>query len=66
MDAVQDVTLYQEAEKYIPKGYDPELYKIRHSAAHVLAQAVKERFDAGGRGTRRHRPADRRWFLLRF
>lgn len=36
--------LKQEAEQYIPKGYDSELYKIRHSAAHVMAQAVLERF----------------------
>lgn len=28
----------------IPDGYDPQLYRIRHSAAHVLAQAVLERF----------------------
>jgi len=32
------------AEKYIPKGYDPELYRIRHSAAHIMAQAVMEMF----------------------
>ena len=32
------------AEQYIPEGYDPQLYKIRHSAAHVMAQAVVERF----------------------
>ena len=30
-------------EKYVPKDYDPALYKIRHSFAHVLAQAVTER-----------------------
>lgn len=36
--------LKAETEKYIPQGYDPELYKIRHSAAHVMAQAVLERF----------------------
>jgi threonyl-tRNA synthetase len=29
---------------YIPKEYDPALYKLRHSLAHVLAQAVVERF----------------------
>ncbi len=33
-----------EAEKHIPQGYDRRLYKIRHSAAHVMAQAVLERF----------------------
>ena len=32
----------------IPKGYDPELYRMRHSAAHVMAQAVRERFAAEG------------------
>jgi len=26
----------------IPRGYDPNLYRLRHSAAHVLAQAVTE------------------------
>ncbi|MBV7336977.1 threonine--tRNA ligase [Chloroflexi bacterium TSY] len=30
------------AEAHIPEGYDPQLYKIRHSAAHVMAQAVLE------------------------
>src|SRR5687767_1276135 len=30
--------------QYIPKGYDPDLYRIRHSLAHVMAQAVVERF----------------------
>ncbi|MCB0105257.1 MAG: threonine--tRNA ligase [Caldilineaceae bacterium] len=29
---------------HIPTGYDPTLYRIRHSAAHMLAQAVLERF----------------------
>ncbi|MBZ0304768.1 MAG: threonine--tRNA ligase [Anaerolineae bacterium] len=32
------------AERHIPSGYDPMLYKIRHSAAHVMAQAVLEMF----------------------
>lgn len=32
----------------IPKGYDPELYRMRHSAAHVMAQAVRERFRGEG------------------
>ena len=36
--------LKEGAEAYIPEGYDPQLYKIRHSAAHVMAQAVVERF----------------------
>lgn len=34
----------EQAEKYIPQGYDPDLYKIRHSAAHIMAQAVLEIF----------------------
>jgi len=33
---------------YIPQGYDPQLYRIRHSAAHVLAQAMLERFPGSG------------------
>ena len=37
---MEEQNLYQEAEKYIPAGYNPNLYKIRHSAAHILAQAV--------------------------
>ncbi len=36
--------LLEQAETYIPEGYDPALYKIRHSAAHIMAQAVVERF----------------------
>ena len=36
--------LIAQAEKYIPEGYNPQLFKIRHSAAHVMAQAVVERF----------------------
>ncbi|MCU0498094.1 MAG: threonine--tRNA ligase [Anaerolineae bacterium] len=35
-------------ESFIPEGYDPDLYRIRHSAAHVLAQAVIERFTPEG------------------
>lgn len=37
-------TLLEAAERHIPPGYDPALYKIRHSAAHVMAQAVLEMF----------------------
>lgn len=48
MADLAQVDLYKEAERYIPKGYDPELYKVRHSAAHILAQAVKERFEPEG------------------
>lgn len=29
---------------YIPAGYDAELYRIRHSAAHIMAQAVLDMF----------------------
>ena len=36
--------LIADAEKYIPDGYNPQLYKLRHSAAHIMAQAVVERF----------------------
>ena len=36
--------LIARAEDHIPEGYDPRLYKIRHSAAHIMAQAVIERF----------------------
>ncbi len=36
--------LAAQAEMHIPKGYDPRLFKVRHSAAHVMAQAVVERF----------------------
>ncbi|MCY4205015.1 MAG: threonine--tRNA ligase [Bacteroidetes bacterium] len=36
--------LLDRADTYIPEGYDPVLYKIRHSAAHIMAQAVLERF----------------------
>lgn len=36
------VDVVQQADQYIPAGYDPQLYRIRHSAAHVMAQAVIE------------------------
>jgi threonyl-tRNA synthetase len=39
-----EAELKAAAERYIPKDYDPQLYKVRHSFAHVLAQAVVERF----------------------
>jgi threonyl-tRNA synthetase len=37
-----EAELVAEGSKYIPADYDPDLYKIRHSAAHVMAQAVLE------------------------
>jgi threonyl-tRNA synthetase len=40
---VQTPSVVEEIAQ-IPAGYDPQLYRIRHSAAHVLAQAVLERF----------------------
>jgi threonyl-tRNA synthetase len=43
-----DLDLYREAEKHIPKDYPPQLYRIRHSAAHVMAQAARERFAPEG------------------
>lgn len=36
--------LLEAAERHIPAGYDPTLYRLRHSAAHVLAQAVIDLF----------------------
>ena len=33
-----------EADRHIPAGYDPALYRLRHSCAHILAQAVVELF----------------------
>lgn len=36
--------LIANAERHIPNGYNPQLYKLRHSAAHIMAQAVVERF----------------------
>src|SRR5579872_3037146 len=39
-----EAELKAAGEKYVPKDYDPALYKLRHSLAHVLAQAVTERF----------------------
>ena len=38
------VDLLANAEQFIPEGYDPQLFKLRHSAAHIMAQAVLERF----------------------
>src|SRR5688500_20265784 len=34
--------------RYIPPGYDSALYRTRHSAAHLLAQAIKEHFASDG------------------
>lgn len=39
-----EAELKAAGEKYIPKDYDPKLYKLRHSLAHVMAQAVVEKF----------------------
>jgi threonyl-tRNA synthetase len=39
-----EAELKAAGEKYVPRDYDPKLYKLRHSMAHVLAQAVVERF----------------------
>ncbi len=39
-----EAELRAAGDKYVPKDYDPTLYKVRHSLAHVLAQAVTERF----------------------
>ncbi|VTT97698.1 threonyl-trna synthetase : Threonine--tRNA ligase OS=Herpetosiphon aurantiacus (strain ATCC 23779 / DSM 785) GN=thrS PE=3 SV=1: tRNA_SAD: tRNA-synt_2b: HGTP_anticodon [Gemmataceae bacterium] len=39
-----EAELKAAGDKYIPKDYAPTLYKLRHSLAHVLAQAVVEKF----------------------
>ncbi|HUQ70853.1 MAG TPA: threonine--tRNA ligase [Planctomycetaceae bacterium] len=39
-----EAALKADGEKHIPKGYDPELYRIRHSMAHVMAEAMLARF----------------------
>jgi len=39
-----EAELKTAGEKYIPKDYDPKLFKLRHSLAHILAQAVVEKF----------------------
>lgn len=36
--------LKSQAAQNVPEGYDPELYRIRHSLAHIMAQAVIEQF----------------------
>lgn len=48
MAQVTPEEIYRLAEQHIPKGYKPELYTIRHSAAHIMAQAVRERFAREG------------------
>ncbi len=40
----KEISMRSNVEKYVPEGYDVDLYKIRHSVAHVMAQAVLERF----------------------
>ena len=55
----------QESEKEEKERYqDSELYRIRHSAAHVMAQAVMEMFP--GEAKLAIGAAHRRRFLLRF
>lgn len=44
---VQQPTVAPDSS-HLPRGYDPQLYRIRHSLAHVLAQAVLERFPGAG------------------
>lgn len=41
-DMKSESELIAEGSKYVPKDYDPDLYRIRHSAAHVMAQAVRD------------------------
>jgi threonyl-tRNA synthetase len=38
------MSVQEVVERYIPPGYPADLYKIRHSAAHIMAQAVLELF----------------------
>lgn len=40
----KEISMGSKVEKYVPEGYDVDLYKIRHSVAHVMAQAVSEHF----------------------
>ena len=40
----REAELKAAGAKSMHKDYEPSLYKIRHSYAHVLAQAVTERF----------------------
>lgn len=40
----KEIGMESKVEKYVPEGYDVDLYKIRHSVAHVMAQAVSEHF----------------------
>ena len=37
-----------EQDAPAPAGYDPDLYRLRHSAAHVMAQAVVDLFGGDG------------------
>jgi threonyl-tRNA synthetase len=39
-----EADLKAAGDKHIPRDYDPKLYKLRHSLAHVMAQAVVEKF----------------------
>jgi threonyl-tRNA synthetase len=38
----------KDNEKHISKDKQPDLHRIRHSAAHIMAQAVRERFAPEG------------------
>jgi threonyl-tRNA synthetase len=46
MNSTTNEELLDLGTQYIPKDYPADLYRIRHSAAHVMAQAVIERFGA--------------------
>jgi threonyl-tRNA synthetase len=41
---ISPAEIRKRAEGYIPRGYDPALYRLRHSAAHVMAEAVVDLF----------------------
>lgn len=45
---ISDADLKDLGSAYIPEGYDADLYRIRHSAAHILAWAVREHFKSNG------------------
>ena len=40
----KELCIKSDPESFVPEGYDETLYKIHHSVAHVMAQAVLELF----------------------
>ena len=50
MKTTSQAEIQTSKESSIPAGYDKQLYRIRHSCAHILAQAVLEKYPSAKLG----------------